>query len=201
MTLKAPDLSLPTWGCISCSHIVIVQLLSHVWLVDTPWTAAQQASLSFTVSWSLLKLMSIESVMSSSYLILCHPLILLPQSFPASGSFPVSCLFASGGQSIGVSASISVLPMNIQGWFPLELTGLISLLSKGLSSVFSSTTVWKHQFSAAQLSLWSNSYIPTWLLEKWYLWLYGPLWTKSYLCFLICCLDLWYLSFQGESVF
>ena len=188
MTLKAPDLSLMRWGCISCSHIVAVQLLSHVWLVDTPWTAAQQVSLSFTVSWSLLKLMSIESVMSSNYLILCHPLILLPQSFPASGSFPVSWLFASGSQSIGVSASISILPMNIQGWFPLGLTGLISLLSKGLSSIFSSTTVWKHQFSAAQLSLWCNSYIPTWLLEKWYLWLYGPLWIKSYLCFLICCL-------------
>ena len=118
-----------------------------------------------------------------------------------SGSFPVSWLFASGGQSIGVSASTSVLPMNIQGWFPLGLTGLISLLSKGLSRVFSSTTVWKHQFSSTQLSLWSNSHIPTWLLEKWYLWLYGPLWTKSCLCFLTCCLDLSYLSFQGESVF
>ena len=151
MTLKAPDLSLPTWGCISCSHIVIVQLLSHVWLVDTPWTAAQQASLSFTVSWSLLKLMSIESVMSSSYLILCHPLILLPQSFPASGSFPVSCLFASGGQSIGVSASISVLPMNSQDWSPLWWAGWIPLQSKRLSRVFSNITVQQHQFFGTQL--------------------------------------------------
>ena len=200
MTLKTPDLALLRWGCISCSHIV-VQFLSHVWLFDIPWTAAHQASLSFTVSWSLLKLMSIESITLSNYLILCHPLILLPQSFPASGSFPVSWLFASDSQSIGVSASASVLPVNIQGWFPLGLTGLISLLSKGLSRVFSSTTVWKHQFSSTQLSLWFNSHIPTWLLEKWYLWLYGPLWTKSCLCFLICCLDLSYLYFQEESIF
>ena len=88
------------------------------------------------------------------------------QSFPASGSFPMSCLFASGGQSIGDSASASVLPMNIQGRFPLELTGLISLQSKGLSRVFSNTTVQKHQFFGTQPSLWSNSHIHAWLLEK-----------------------------------
>ena len=87
-----------------------------------------------------------------------------PQSFPASGSFPVSQLFTSGGKRIRASAS--VLPMNIQDWFPLRLTGLITLLSKGLSRVFSSTTVWKHQFFGAQPSLWSNSHIHTWLLEK-----------------------------------
>ena len=87
------------------------------------------------------------------------------QSVPASESFPVSQLFASGGQSIGVSASASVHLMNIQGWFPLGLIGLI-LLSKGLSRVFSSTTIQKHQFFSAQLSSWSNSYIHTWLLEK-----------------------------------
>ena len=86
-----------------------------------------------------------------------------PQSFPASGSFPMSQLFPSGGQSIGASAS--VLPVNIQGWFPLGLTGLISLLSKGLSRVLSNTTIWKHQFFGAQ-PLWSNSHICTWLLEK-----------------------------------
>ena len=86
------------------------------------------------------------------------------QSFPASGSFPMSRLFTSGGQRIGASASI--LPINIQGWFPLELTGLISLQSKGLSRVFSNTTVQKHQFFGAQLSLWSNSHIHMWLLEK-----------------------------------
>ena len=88
------------------------------------------------------------------------------QSFPESGSFPMSQLFASGGQSNGASASASVLPMNIQGWFPSGLTGVISLQSKGLSRVFSSTTVWKHQFFSAQPSLWSNSHIHTWLLEK-----------------------------------
>ena len=85
------------------------------------------------------------------------------QSFPASGSFPMSQLFARGGQSIGASAS--VLPMNIQGWFPLGLTDLIYLLSKGLSRVFSRTTFRKHQFFSAQPSLWSNSHIYTWLLE------------------------------------
>ena len=87
-----------------------------------------------------------------------------PQSFPASGYFPMSWLFPSGGQSIGASAS--VLPMNIQGWFPLGLTGLKSFLSKGPSRVFSNTTVQKHQFFSAQPSLWSNSHIKTWLLEK-----------------------------------
>ena len=88
------------------------------------------------------------------------------QSFLASGAFSISRLFASGGQSIGTSASASVLPMNIQDWFPLGLTGLISLQSKGLSRVFSRSTVWKHQFFGAQPSLWSNSHIRTWLLEK-----------------------------------
>ena len=89
-----------------------------------------------------------------------------PQSFPASGSFPMNQFFASGGQSIGVSASASVPPMNIQDWFPLGLTGLISLQSKGLSRVFSNTIVQKHQFFSAQLSLRSNSHIHMWLLEK-----------------------------------
>ena len=88
------------------------------------------------------------------------------QSFPASGSFPMSQFFTSGGQSIRVWASASVLPMNIQDWFPLGLTGLISLQSKGLSRVFSNTTAQKHQFFGAHLSLWSNSHIHTWLLEK-----------------------------------
>ena len=104
----------------------------------------------------------------------CHPTIsssVIPfsscfQSFPASRSVPMSQFFTSGGQSIGASASASVLPMNIQDRFPLELTSLISLQSKGLSRVFSNTTVQKHQFFSAQLSLWSNSHIYTWLLEK-----------------------------------
>ena len=98
-----------------------------------------------------------------------HPLFSFssyPQSFPASGSFPVSQFYATGGQSIGISASVSVLPMNIQDWFPLGSTSLISLKSRGLWTVFSNTTVQKHQFFGAQSSLWSNSYIHTWLLEK-----------------------------------
>ena len=98
-----------------------------------------------------------------------HPVIPFSsclQSFPASGSFPMSQLFASGGQSIGVSASASVLPMNTQDWSPLGWTGWISLHSKGLSRVFSNTTVQKHQFFGAQLSSQSNSHIHTWPLEK-----------------------------------
>ena len=116
----------------------------------------------------------------------CHPTIsssVIPfssclQSFPSSGSFQMSQFFAAGGQSIEVSASGSVLSMNIQDWFPLEWTGLISLQSKGLSRVFSNTTVQKHQFFGTQLSLLSNSHIHTWLLEKPWLWLDGPLLTK-----------------------
>ena len=104
----------------------------------------------------------------------CHPTISSSvirfssclQSFPASESFPISQFFTSGGQSIGASASASILPMNIQGWFSFRLTVWISLLSKGLSRVFSSTTIQKLQFFGAQLSLWSSSHICTWLLEK-----------------------------------
>ena len=98
-----------------------------------------------------------------------HPIVPFSsclQSFPASGSFPVSQFFTSGGQSTGASASASVLPMNIQGWFPLGLTGWISLWSKGLSRGFSSTTVQKYQFFAIQPFLWSNSCIPIELLEN-----------------------------------
>ena len=104
------------------------------------------------------------------------------QFFPASGSFPMSWLFALGGQSIETWALASVLPMNIQGWFFLGLTGLISLLFKGLSRVLSSATIQKHQFFEAQLSLWYNSHICTWWLEKPQLWLYGPLLAKWCLC-------------------
>ena len=123
---------------------VVVQSLSHVRLFATPWTAAWQVSLSTTNSWSLLKFMSIELVMPSTHLILSLVSSHL-QSFPASGSFPMSQFFASRGQSIGASASASVLPMNIQDWVPLGWTGWISLQSKGLSRVFSNTTVQKHQ--------------------------------------------------------
>ena len=106
--------------------------LSRVRLFVIPWTAVSQASPSITNSWSLLKLMSIESVMPSNHLILYCPLLLCPQSFPASGSFQMSQLFASGGQRIGVSASTSVLPMNTQDWFPFGWTGWIQGTLKSL---------------------------------------------------------------------
>ena len=102
--------------------MVVVQSIIRVWLFATPWTVAHQASLYFTISWSLLKVMSLDSVMPSNHLILCCPFSSHLQPFPASGSFPMSQLFASGGQSIGVSvsASASVLPINIQYWFPFS---------------------------------------------------------------------------------
>ena len=143
-----------------------IQSLSRVWLFATPWITARQASLSITNSWSLLKLMPMESVMLSSHLILCRPFSSCPQSLPASGSFPVSQLFPWGGQSIGISALASVLPMNTQDWSPSGWTGWISLQSKGLSRVFSNTIVEKHQFFSAQLSSQSNSHIHTRPLEK-----------------------------------
>ena len=117
-----------------------IQLHNHVWLFVTPWTAVCKASLTITNSQSLLKYTSIESVMPSNHLILCHPLLLLPS-------------ILSGGQ---IGASASVLPVNIQGWLSSGLTGLISLLSKGLSRVFSSITVEKHQFFSTQSSSGSN---------------------------------------------
>ena len=132
----------------SSLEIVVVQSWSRVQLFVTPWTATHQASLSFTISLSLLRLMSIESLMAPNHLLLCHSLLLQLQSFPASGSFPMGRLFASGSQSIRVSAS--VLPIHIQGWFPLGLIGLVSLLSKGLLRIFSSNTVWKHQYYSTQ---------------------------------------------------
>ena len=111
-------------------------------------------------------LTSIESVMPSSHLILCHPLLLLPPTPPSIRVFSNESLFAWGGQSTGVSASASVLPTNTKDWSPLSWTGWISLQSKGLSRVFSNTTVQKHQFFGAQLSSQSNSHIHTWWLEK-----------------------------------
>ena len=140
-----------------------VQSLSPVQFFQTPWTAAHQASLSFTNSQSLLKLLSIKSVMPSNHLILCQPLLLPPSILPSIRVFSNESVFC---QRIGVSASTSVLPMNIQDWFPLGCTVWISLQSKGLSRVFSNTTVQKHQFFGTQPSLWSNSHIHTWLLEK-----------------------------------
>ena len=126
--------------------------VSHVPVFATPWTAACQASLSITNSRSLLKLMSIEAVMPFNHLILCHPLLLLPSIFK-SRSFLMSQLFTSGGQNIEDSAS--VLPVNIQDWLPLRLTGLISLQSKGLSRVFS-----KPQFKSINSLVLSLLYGP-----------------------------------------
>ena len=151
---------------LSYTHISSVQSLSRVRLFATPLTAARQASLPITNSRSYS-----NSCPLSRW---CHPTISssvvpfssCPQSFPASGSFPMSQLFPWGGQSIGVSASALVLPMNIQDWSPLGWTGWVSLQSKGLSRVFSNTTVQMHQFFGAQLSSQSNSHIHTWLLEK-----------------------------------
>ena len=132
----------------------------------TSCAAAHQASLSLTISQSLLKRMSIGLVMPSNHLILLCPFSSCPQSFPELGSFPMSWLNTSGSQSIGAPVSASTFSMNIQGWIPFRFTNLISLLSKGLSSVFSSTTVQKHQFFITQLSLWFSSHILIWLLEK-----------------------------------
>ena len=133
--------------------IFALQVLSFVQLFATPWTAAYQDSLFFTISQNLLKFMSIESVMLSNYLIFWHPLLLLPSIFPSIRVFSNESALCIRQQSIGASASASVLPMNIHCWLPLGLTGLISLQSKGVSGVFSNTTVQKHQFFGTQLSL------------------------------------------------
>ena len=141
------------------SIIVVVQSLSCVWLCELMHCSTPDLS----VSHYLLEFAQVHGHWICDAIQPSHPL--LPsspfafKSFPASESFPMSLLFTSGGQSIRASASASILLMNIQGWFPLELTGLISLLSKGLWRVFSSTTIWKHQFFSVQPSLWSNSYI------------------------------------------
>ena len=127
-------------------------------LFVTPWTAACQASLCITTSRSLLELTSIESVIPSNHLILCCPLLLRPSIFPNIRVFSNESVLHIRFQNIGVSASVSVRVMNIQDWFPLGWTGWISLLSKGLSGVFFSTTIWKHQFFGTQPYLWANSY-------------------------------------------
>ena len=172
----------------SLQHFV-VQLFSRVWLFVTPWTTACQASLSFNISQSLLKLMP-----SSQW---CHPAIsssVIPfssclQSFPASGSFPMSCLFTSGGQSTGASVSESSLPMNTQDWFPLGLTSLISSQSKGLSRVFSKT-----QFESINSLAFSLFYGPTLksIHDYWKNHSFGSvdLPAKRCLCLLIHCLGI-----------
>ena len=140
-----------------------VHLLNGVQLFETPWTAAWQASLSNTNPWRLLILMTIDLVMPYNYLILCFPLHLLHSIFLASESFPI---FTSGRQSIRVPVWLSVLPMNTHDWFPLGWTGWISLQPKGLSRVISNTTIQKHQFFGAQLSLESSPHTHTWLVKN-----------------------------------
>ena len=143
-----------------------VQSLTHVWLFEIPWTAARQASLSITNSRSPLKLMSIESVMPSSHLILCHPFLLLLPIFPSIRVFSNESILHNTWPNYW-SFSFSISPCNeFQGWFPLGWTGWISLQSKGISRVFSNTTVQKNQFFGAQPSSQSNSHIHTWPLEK-----------------------------------
>ena len=144
------------YGCESSS----VQLLSHVWLFVTPGLQ-HTGSMAIANSRSLLILMTIKLVIPSSLLILCCLLILLPSIFPSITVFLMSQFLASGGQNTGASALAPVLLMNIQDWFPLGLTGLMSLQSKELLRAFSKTTVQKHQFFGAQLSLWSNYHIHT----------------------------------------
>ena len=155
-----------TWvSSVSSIQFSSVQL-SHVQLFVTPWTVARQASCPSPTS------RAYSNSCPSCWW--CHPTIsssVFPfsfclQSLPVSGSFPMSWFFTSGGQSIGASASASVLPMNIQDWFPLGWTGWISLQSKGFSRFFSNTTVQKYQFFGTQLSLQSNSHIHIWLLGK-----------------------------------
>ena len=137
-------------------EIVVVQLLSCVLLFLTPWTAAHQATLSFTISHSLLKFMSIESMIPSNHLVLCHPFVLLPSIFPSIRVFPNELVLCIRWPKYWASASASVLPMIIKGWFPFQLTPfpfqLVSLQSKELSRVFSNTTFWRHQF------LWCSAF-------------------------------------------
>ena len=174
-SLSSVQLFVTPWTAVqqaslSCSHLLncisSVQSLSCVRLFATLRIVAHQASLSITNSRSLLKLMSIESVMPSAISSSVVPFSFCPQSLPASGSFPMSQLFTWGDQSIGVSAFASVLPMNTQNWSPLGWIGWTSLQSKGLSRVFSNTTVQKQQFFGTQPSSQSNSHIHPWPLEK-----------------------------------
>jgi len=148
------------------SSFLVVQSLSQVWLFATPWTAALQASLSFTIFRSLLRLMSIELMKPFNHLILCCPLLLLPSVFPSIRVFSRESALCIKWPKV----SEFQLPHQYFQWVFrvdfLVLTDLISLLSKGLSRLFSSTMVQKHQFFSTQRSLWSNSHIHIWLLEK-----------------------------------
>ena len=146
--------------------LIVVQSLSGVWFFTTPWTAAHQSSQYFIIFQSLLKLMSTESVMPSNHLILCCPLLPLTSIFPSIRVFSTELAFHIRWPKYW-SFSFSTSPSNEHsGLISLGLTGLISLQSKGLTRVFSSTTVQRHQFFSTRTSLWSNSHICTWLLEK-----------------------------------
>ena len=164
--LQGPELFVFTYLVICKQNaIVVVQLPSHVRRFGTPWTTAHQASLSLTISWSLPKFVSITSVMPSSHLIFWCPLLL--SVFPSIRDFSnESAVLIIRWQNTGTSSWASILPMSVQGWFLLRLTGLISSLSKGLWGVFSSTTVQRHQFFGTLPSLWSSFHSHTWLLEK-----------------------------------
>ena len=178
---ELPICHIPFW----INRLILVdQGLSFILLLFSPSVVSdslwphelQDARITyFTISWSLLRLTSIESVMPSNHLILCRPLLLLPSIFPSIRIFSneLTWLFESSDQSSGASASAfqwvpmnSVFPMNIQAWFPLGFTGWMTLQSKGFSRVFSNTTVKKHQFFSTRPSLWYSSHIHTWLLEK-----------------------------------
>ena len=170
MSMNHELLFLIFWGTIvlhCCVNFCCTATFCCCWVTKfaTPGTEARQASLSFTVSQRLFRFMSIELVMLSNHLILCRPL-LLPSNFPSIRVISKESVLHIMWPSVGVSASASVLPMNTQDWSPLGWTGWTSLQSKGLSRVFSNTTVQKHQFFGPQLSSWSNSHIHTWPLEK-----------------------------------
>ena len=187
-------------NCLSCSNLssssghihpprkdlAVVQSLSRVWLFATPWTAASR---DYTISQSLLKFMSTELMTLSNHLILCYFLLLLPSIFSSIRVFCNESALRIRRPSTGVLASATVLLMNIQGWFPLRLTGLKSLQSKGLSRVSSSTTIQKHQFFGLAFFMvqLSHLYMTT---GKPIALLYGPLLAKWCLCFLIHCLVL-----------
>ena len=171
--MRSPDLNSICYLIAFFTKVTLaVQWLSPVQLFATPWTATRKASLSFTLCLSLLKLMSIESVMPSNHLILCRPLLLLPSIFPSIRVFSSESVlhirwpkYWSFRFSISPSSVYSRL-ISFDWLLSFKIDSLISLLSKGLSRVFSNTTIQKYQFFSAQLSLYYNSHIHAWLLEK-----------------------------------
>ena len=176
--------------------LVVVQSPSPVRLFATPWTVACQISLSFTISQSLLKHRPLSWCCHPTILFFVTPFSYCPQSFPASGSFPVSKFFASGGQSIGTSASASVLLVDIQGWFPLGLTCLISFLHKGLSPnhISKALILWGSAYFMVQLS---HLYMTTGKTTALTIWTFAG----KVISLLIHCQDLSLLFFQGASIF